>query len=412
VGSSVDAKLMNKHSEEVSSHRGQLRSTIISLLDYCKTNEWAGFDPYDALNSKILEQTPLVQSRVCRIAITQVLKRLPINLRPLLLVPRLQNPKGIALFLMSFLKLSKLGFVDSAAQIDHMVERLVALRSPNTEYWCWGYSFPWQTRTVLVPRWAPNLVCTCFVGNALLDLYERTDEQRYLAMAVSSAEYILNKLYWNDNDSKAGFSYPTPSYSTVTYNASFLGAAFLCRISEHTGDRKFLDPALMVARYSASKQAVDGSWYYGEQPTQKWIDNFHTGYNLCALHCIGRKADTSEFEDNIKRGYEFYWNHFFTAEHAPRYFHDRIYPLDTHCVSQSLITLLTLKEYRQGSAKLAGEVFRWTMENLWSGKGYFYYQSVPFWTNRISYMRWSQAWMLLALVTLLEENCHGTQVTD
>ena len=42
------------------------------------------------------------------------------------------------------------------------------------------------------------------------------------------------------------------------------------------------------------------------------------------------------------------------------------------------------------------------MTHMWNRKGYFYYQVLPFFTNRISYMRWSQAWMLLALATMLE----------
>ena len=45
---------------------------------------------------------------------------------------------------------------------------------------------------------------------------------------------------------------------------------------------------------------------------------------------------------------------------------------------------------------------------MWDRQGYFYYQVLPFWTNKISYMRWSQAWMLLALATLLE-NCERAE---
>ena len=133
-----------------------IRDCLNSLMAYCGKNDWAGFDPYDALNSRVFGFTPFIKSRVCRIAITQIMKRLPVNLRPLLLVPREQNPKGIALFLMAFLKLSKLGLLEERDLVEAMVERLVALRSPHTSYWCWGYSFPWQTRTDLVPQWSPN----------------------------------------------------------------------------------------------------------------------------------------------------------------------------------------------------------------------------------------------------------------
>jgi hypothetical protein len=41
--------------------------------------------------------------------------------------------------------------------------------------------------------------------------------------------------------------------------------------------------------------------------------------------------------------------------------------------------------------------------------GYFYYQIQPYYKNKIPYMRWSQAWMLLALATLLEQKDSSPQ---
>jgi hypothetical protein len=40
--------------------------------------------------------------------------------------------------------------------------------------------------------------------------------------------------------------------------------------------------------------------------------------------------------------------------------------------------------------------------HMWDEQGYFYYQVLPYYKNKIPYMRWSQAWMLLAVSTLLE----------
>lgn len=389
----------------------RIGETAVSLLDYCRKNDWAGFDPYDALNSRVFAHTPFASSTFCRIAFTQVMKRLPINLRPLFLVSQEQNPKAIALFLMSLLKLEKCGLLDREDFAGKMVNNLVALRSPDTPYWCWGYSFPWQGRAVLVPRGEPNLVCTVFVANALLDAYEMNRESHYLVMATSAAEYILNELYWTEGDLIAGFSYPLPSLRARIHNANFLGAAFFCRIYKHSGEKKFLDTALKVARYSASKQHDDGSWDYGELPKQRWIDNFHTGYNLCALRTICRYADTSEFEPHIRRGFEFYQKNFFREDGAPKYFHNRTYPVDIHCVAQSIITLVEFKDLYEGCIKLANSVFEWAMRHMWDEKGFFYYQVLPFYKNKISYIRWSQAWMLLALSALLENNANSATGT-
>ncbi|HKS35793.1 MAG TPA: hypothetical protein VJW76_01295 [Verrucomicrobiae bacterium] len=379
------------------------KAVTLKLLAHCRDNDWAGHDPYDALNSELFRRLPFLNFRLPRLVFTQALKRSPINIRALLFVPRTQNPKALALFLASLLKLSKLGLLDDASLVPAMTGKLIALRSKDTPYWCWGYSFPWQTRTIVVPRGAPNLVCTIFVVNALLDAYEACDDSRCLDMAVSAAEYIVNDLYWTEGDGVACFSYPLPTSRTRVHNANLLGAALLCRVARHSGEKKFLEPALKVARYSAAKQREDGSWDYGEAPTQRWIDNFHTGYNLSGLRSIGRDAGTPEFESRIRRGFEFYRRHFFREDGAPRYFHNRTYPIDVHCVAQSILTLLEFQDLDEGNVRLARSVFEWARTHMWDERGYFYYRVLPVCTIKTSYMRWSQAWMLLALTTLLEQ---------
>ena len=390
-------------------------AAILKLLAYCRSNEWAGYDPYDALNSDLFKALPFLNSRVPRLGLTQALKRSPVNLRSLLQVPKTQNPKGLALFLSALIKLWRKGLQDRQELqelIAFMIERLSALRSPGVPYWCWGYSFPWQTRTIVVPLGAPNLVCTSFVGNALLDASDHCRDSRCLEMALSAAEYILNELYWTGGGS-VGFSYPLPSLRIQVHNANFLAAALLCRVYSHTKDKKFLLPALQVARYSARKQHPDGSWHYGEALSQRWIDNFHTGYNLCALQAVGRYAATTEFNGVLERGYEFYRRHFFRKDGSVRYFHDRNYPIDIHCVAQSIITLVTLKDMDPGNLRLAHSVLGWALTHLWDDRGFFYYRVLRSHTNRISYMRWSQAWMLLAMVMLQEASrSEGTDELD
>jgi len=105
----------------------------------------------------------------------------------------------------------------------------------------------------------------------------------------------------------------------------------------------------------------------------------------------------------LRRGFEYYRNQFFTDASAPRYFHNRTYPIDIHSVAQSIITLLSFKDLDESNVPMAFSVFRWAMTHMWDPRGYFYYQVYPFCTIRIPYMRWSQAWMCMALSTLLEQ---------
>jgi hypothetical protein len=390
------------------------QAAALKLFAYCRSNQWAGYDPYDALNSGLFKALPFLNSRIPRLVLTQILKRSPVNLRAFLQIPKVQNPKALALFLSALIKLRKLRMGNQQELeelIAFMIQRLRALCSKGVPYWCWGYSFPWQTRTVLVASGAPNLVCTSFVANALLDAWEQDRDSRCLDMAVSAAEYILNELYWSDGG--VGFSYPLPSLRSQTHNANFIAAALLCRVYSHNYDQKFYSPALRVARYSTTMQRSDGSWLYGEATRQGWIDNFHTGYNLCALEEIGRFAVTTEFDAVLRRGFDYYRHHFFLGDGSVRYFHDRTYPVDAHCVAQSMITLLKLRQLDASNLPLAHFVLRWALSHLWDVRGFFYYRVLRSHTNRISYMRWTQAWMLLAMVTLLEASAsEGTDKKD
>jgi hypothetical protein len=387
--------------------------TALSLLAYCRTNDWAGIDPYDALNSKIFTMLPFLNCRLPRLVMTQVLKRSPLNIRSLLFIPKTQNPKALGVFLSALVKLDRLGLLEDKSLVAAMVENIARQRSADDSYWCWGYSFPWQTRTLIVPRSAPSLVCTVFVGEALLDAYEHSSDEECLRMALSAAGYIRDKLYWAAGDSEAGLRYPTPSSDARIHNANLLGAAFLARASRLGREKSFLEPAWRLARYSAGRQQADGSWPYGESPTQRWIDNFHTGYNLCALRQTGRRLGTTEFEPIVERGYKFYVGHFFREDGAPRYFHNRNYPVDGHCVAQSIITLLAFKDLWVDSVDLARRVFGWAATHMWDERGsYFYYRVLPGWTIKTSYMRWVQAWMLLAISTLLLEDTAPRRVGD
>jgi hypothetical protein len=243
------------------------------------------------------------------------------------------------------------------------------------------------------------MVCTTFVANSLVDVFEKTQNSQAFEMAVSAARYILDRLYWSDREG-AGFSYPVPSVRSEVHNANLLGAALLCRIYRHSREERFRSAAVTVARHSARRQLQDGAWYYGESASQKWIDNFHTGYNLVALQTIGRELKITDFQKNLVDGFAFYRTRFFRDDGAPRYFHDRDYPIDIHCVAQSILTLVALESLAPNCHALAEAVFRWAMAQMWDNRGFFYYRVLRYGTIRTSYMRWSQAWMLLALTTL------------
>jgi hypothetical protein len=103
----------------------------------------------------------------------------------------------------------------------------------------------------------------------------------------------------------------------------------------------------------------------------------------------------------MRRGFEFYRSHFFREDGAAKYFHNRTYPIDIHCVAQSILTLQAFRNLYPSNDLLAQRILGWAMDHMWDDQGFFYYRVLRFGTIRTSYMRWSQAWMLLAICTLI-----------
>jgi hypothetical protein len=65
-----------------------------------------------------------------------------------------------------------------------------------------------------------------------------------------------------------------------------------------------------------------------------------------------------------------------------------------------IITFSKLGEYREEYQKLAETIALWTTKHMQHSSGHFYYQVHPHYKIKIPYMRWSQAWMMLAFTEL------------
>jgi hypothetical protein len=192
-----------------------------------------------------------------------------------------------------------------------------------------------------------------------------------------------------------------PDVATEVHNVNFLAAALLGEVAKHTNKADLLDTARRIALFSTRRQNVDGSWPYGEAPYQRWVDNFHTGYNLVALRQISRQVDEATFSKALRRGYEFWSRNLMTPEGIPKYYVNRTYPIDVHSVAQAILTYLEFANADETALQNAHKVSIWALQNLYSRSGSFYFQKRFWYTNRIEYIRWGQCWMFLALSTLL-----------
>ena len=214
--------------------------------------------------------------------------------------------------------------------------------------------------------------------------------------AISSKNFLLNDLNrtYKENGNFV-FSY-SPFDNTSVFNASLLGARLLSRLYHHTAEEELITVAKKAVAYCCDHQNCDGSWFYSTLPFHQWIDNFHTGFNLECISEYARYSGDFSFQSNFDRGLKYYVNTFFDNEGRSKYYNNSLYPIDIHAPSQLIITLAKSNQFENHRA-LIDRVMKWTIKNMQSSKGYFYFQKRKYYTNKIPYMRWSQAWIFYAL---------------
>jgi hypothetical protein len=328
-----------------------------------------------------------------------------VNLRPLLRVPPQKNSKGLALFALAALgNYRRVKTAAAETDVRALLDELWQARIHGYSGPAWGYNFAWQSRNFFAPQGTPMIVPTAFAARAFIEAHLAFADDNYLRIARGSCDFVLNDLKRTvDTQDEICFSY-SPSDSTQIFNASLLAAETLASVGALTTESDFCDLALRAARYVVRRQREDGSWAYGAEAGQQWIDNFHTAYVLLSLSriaksCVGANA---ELNKALERGYTFWRERFFLADGWPKYYHDSLYPADAHAAATAIITLLEFRESDSGALPLAETIAVWTIRNLRDAGGFFYYQRRRFYTVHTPYVRWTEGWMLYALARLLE----------
>ena len=144
-------------------------------------------------------------------------------------------------------------------------------------------------------------------------------------------------------------------------------------------------------------QLVYHSW--GVRHHHQFIDGFHTGFNLEALGLFRENAfrHVEGINEAIQSGLDYYRSHLFTCDGVAKYYHDCQYPLDTHSFSQGILTFLKLSSSTSDD-DLVQKIVHKLIETLYlPQEKRFMYQVYKRYTNKIDYMRWTQAWAYYGL---------------
>ena len=379
------------------------------LFAWCAGEGFAGSDPFDGLNSRLFQATPLKYFTLPRLAFLQLVKRSPKDLRPLLKVEKGVNPKGTALFALAELSRFRATYrPEHAENARRFLEQLLSLKlTTKSGHTAFGYNFDWQSRAFFAPKGTPTIVPTAFAAQALLEASRLFGDQAYVETARDICRFITDDLNrTGDSDDEICFSY-TPLDRSVIFNASLLAAECLASTAEATGENEYHDLASKAARYVVRRQKENGLWAYGPKLRHAWVDNFHTAYILLSLCRLSKSVPAigsdAAVGDSIGSGMNYWLDNFFLDDGTPKYFDKEIYPVDIHSASAAVAALAELREVDDRCLPLARKVADWTVVNMRDESGYFYYQKRPDRTVKIPFIRWSQAWTAYALARLIEE---------
>lgn len=372
-----------------------------AALGWAESQDYAGWDPYDGLNSPYLSS--LSRNWLSRLASIHLVHKSPINLRPVLNVPKQRNPKGIALFAMSYLNLYELDGDDSfLRKAEGLLDWLAQNSSPEYDLPCWGYNFDWQNaRKFFLPAHSPSIVVSTFCARAFLKHYEVTADERSLEIAKGTTDFIRRHINTREIQGHTVFTY-TDSDSFVVINANALAAGFFARVGVECNDQSLLDTAEELVSFVLLAQNGTGAWYYSMPSSDSHLshDNFHTGFVLESLQTY---LDVRDANGDVRAAYEsgmqFYRENLFEANGAPKFEHDKSYPRDAHAAGQAIRTFVL--DGREEYLSLAMATINWAIQHLYDEDGYFYRRQGRLLTDKTPYIRWSQAWMCYGLSTMV-----------
>ena len=379
---------------------GAYREVSTAALRWARERGYAGWDPYDGLNSPYAE--PFKKHWFTRLSWTHAVNLIPLDLRRVLSIPEERNPKGIALFALAYLHLHEAtGDEDHLKEAERLLDWLREYQSPSFEQPCWGYNFDWQNaRKFFLPAYQPSVVVTVFCAQAFVHHYRLTDDEESLTIAEGACEFIRTEINTREVTGHEAYTYTT-SDEFVVINVNALAARLFALVAAENGDGDLMTRADELVEFVLSAQEPSGAWHYSMPANRSHIshDNFHTGFVLESLkEYLDAGGDVAGVEESYERGLSFYRRNLFESDGAPKFEHDQSYPHDAHAAAQSIRTFV--RDGRPESIEMAEAILAWSIDHLFDESGYFYRRRGRFVDDTTPYIRWSQAWMCFALASM------------
>jgi hypothetical protein len=376
-------------------------SSLNSLYGWIKSNGYYSWDPYDALNSKkiygLIKTSIFLQSLFIQLNVYN-----PVNLRTIFNVEKTIDLKGISILNQGYCNLYK------SLNKELLIEDIKScnliinnndLKYENYDSWA-SHSFKYIKfgKFELVSS-RPDIIGVTETIISLIKSYEILKKEECKQTALSAGNFLINYLYIVDENG-SHFKYNLASSDKLVINVSAKAVEALSYILYLNKDERIIDICNRTVDFLIDFQNEDGSWDYsidGKGQVDRQHD-FHQGFILDGLiSFLPYYSDKGLLIKTIKKGADYYKKLIFDEDGKCYYRYPLKYPIDIHNQAQGIITFHNLNSINLNYDSFQYKIADWTIENMQDKSGYFYHQKWPIITNKIPYLRWSQAWMFKAL---------------
>lgn len=375
-----------------------LQNSVLKLEHHARARQYRGYDPYDALRSPLFKLPGLNSGKWVRYAAQKFVKRFPLNIRPLLLVPKGINPVTLGLFIQGYAYLSVVFpefREDFQLIIRELADHLESLIPRRYSGACWGFDFGWETSKAKIPAYQPTIAATGVITNGLYEAWKITGFRTLKELVISSSDFVSLDLNRTGEGNSFCFS-RSPFDKEQSVRACMKAVRLLSQVYSITGSERLKQEADLAARFVIHHHQPDGSWSDSPAKKEGRVANHHTGSLLDCLDEYIRHCNAPSFDEHLYLGYENYKKHYFLENGRPKFYSDSIYPADCTSAAQSILTLT-----RFGDLEMAEKTARWTVDHMQAENGSFYYRKFKHYTIKTPYMRCSSAWMFASMGCLL-----------
>jgi hypothetical protein len=197
------------------------------------------------------------------------------------------------------------------------VKRLMAIAIPGAGGLCWGFPFTWSTNVGIIPANLPAATQTAYAFDLFDQLYQVTGNPTHLDSLLSIADAMELEYTVHRRGRGVASTYHGRGFGDIVMNAITYRIHILARVM--TYGRYTVEPLVMaLVNFVLDQQNSDGSWFYGENAKNRFIDHYHTCFVIKNLVRANLLLRNGELESAIIRATHYYWSNLFDQHGMPR----------------------------------------------------------------------------------------------